>query len=73
VLSNLLEGAADSGDRPLVAQEGMEVAGLVKQAGELVERGRRKRVGAQRGDRLVGGHLLASQQLRPRPLLAADP
>jgi hypothetical protein len=48
------------------------VAGLVKQAGELVERGRRKRVGDQRGDRLVDGHLLASHQLRPRPLLGAE-
>jgi hypothetical protein len=43
------------------------VAGLVKQAGELVERGRRKRVGDQRGDRLVDGHLLAFAPASPTP------
>jgi hypothetical protein len=65
-------GAADSGDRPLVAQEGMEVAGWSSRPANSSSEGAGNASG-QRGDRLVGGHLLASQELRPRPLLGADP
>jgi hypothetical protein len=40
--------AADAGDRALVAQQRMQMARLIDQLGELVERRRRPRLGSER-------------------------
>ena len=60
------------GDRALVAQQRMKVAGLVEQARELLERRRRAGVRAERGHGLVGRHLIGGQHLGPRPLLGPE-
>ena len=65
-------GPPDPGDRALVAQQRVEVAGLVEQTGELVQRRRRVGVRAERRDRVVGPSASARQQLRPGPLLGAE-
>ena len=49
----------------LVAQQGVEVARLVDQLGELLERRRRPGLGPERRDHLVLVDLVARQQLRP--------
>ena len=50
----------------------MEVARLVDQLGELVERRRRVGVRPERGDGLVLRDRVRRQQLRPRPLLRPE-
>ena len=60
------------GDRALVAQQRVQVARLVEQLRELVERGRRIGVGAERGHGLVGRHGVRREQLRPGALLGAE-
>ena len=57
---------------PAIAQQRVEVARLVEQLGELVERRRRRRVRTERGDRLVRSHGVGRKQLRPRALLRAE-
>ena len=65
-------GAADAGDRPLVAQQRMQVARLVDQRRELLERRRGPGLGPERRDHLVLGDRVRRQQLRPGPLLGAE-
>jgi hypothetical protein len=65
-------GAADAGDIALVAEQGVEVAGLGDQSGELIEWRRRPGFGPEPGGGLVVVHGVARQQLRPGSLLGAE-
>ena len=65
-------GAADARDGALVAQQRVEVTGLVDQLGELVEWGRRPGLGAERGHGVVLLDLVDRQQLGPGPLLRPE-
>src|SRR5204863_8360966 len=65
-------GTPDPGDRALVAEQRVEVARLVDQLRELLERRSRPGLWAERGHGLVFVHRRRSQQLAPRALLRAE-
>ena len=64
--------AADARDLPLVAQQRVQVARLVEHARELLERGWRQRVRAERGHGLVLVELARREELGPGALLGAE-
>src|SRR4051794_40604085 len=62
-------GAADPGDVALVAEQRVQMTGLVDQLGEALEWRRRPGLRSEPGDRLVLVDRRGRQQLRPGPLL----
>ena len=65
-------GAADAGDVALVAQQRVQVARLVEQRGELVERRRRPGLGPEAWRPSRPRRLVGRQQLRPGALLGPE-
>ena len=65
-------GPADARDRPLVAQQRVQVARVADPLGELLERRHRICLWAERGHGVVGVDLVDRQQLGPRALLGAE-
>ena len=70
---NLVDpGTADPGDRPLIAEQGVQVPRLVEQLRELLDRRRRPGLGPERGDHLMARDLAGGQQSGPGPLFGPE-